>query len=106
MTRRQRPPKTRGSAVASSFARYLGEDASYDARAFFDRDDFVDGDIRELVYLPARPRDFQHVNLRPFSQTKLNPRVVRRHTAHPALGLLHVSCALGGQFERCSDSVT
>ncbi len=59
-----------------SFAGDLGKFAGHDSCAFFDRDDLIDGNIRQAVHLSAGPGDFQGIDFGAFAQAKLDSRVV------------------------------
>src|SRR5712691_2548928 len=69
----------------SSSALYLWKVARHKSGALLDGDDPVDWHIRQSIHLPARPSDFQRLDLGAFPQTKMNPGITRRHIAHAAL---------------------
>src|SRR6267143_2629281 len=89
----------------SSSARYLWKVARHNSCALLDGDDPVDRHIRQSTHMPARPSDFQRLDLGSFPQTKMNPRIIRRHIAHSALGLLNVCDSLGGQLQRRAEPI-
>jgi len=46
----------------------------HDSDTFFDGDDFIYLDIRQLIHLPAWPYDDEGVDLGVLAQTKMNAR--------------------------------
>src|ERR1700691_2934335 len=62
MKREEPRKRRRGKIIAcddyrDSSARHFGERMRDNARAFFDRDDLVDGHIGQFIHLPAGPCD-------------------------------------------------
>ena len=77
----------------------------HDSCAFFDRDDLIDGNIRQPIDLSAGPGDFERVDFSALSQAELDSRVAGRHITHAALGLFDVHEAFRGQLQRGADAV-
>src|ERR1700730_11597207 len=76
-----------------------------EAFSFLNRYNLVDGKSPDNLLRTARPGDFKRVHLGVRSQAKMDPRILRRAIAHPALGLVvahEVSC---GNLQRRPDSV-
>src|ERR1700722_9126028 len=71
----------------------------HDSRALFHRDDAVDRNTRKLVDLPARPSNFERIDLAAFAKPKLNARIIRRHVAHSTFNLFDVRDAFRCQLQ-------
>src|SRR5579859_84221 len=109
--KRDEPRKRlRGKFIAcddyrESSGQYFWERMGNNARAFFDRDDGIDGDVCQLIDLAAGPGDHQRLDLRPLAQAKMNARITGRHVAATTLGLLHVHKSFRSQFQYRADAV-
>src|SRR5260370_42223414 len=53
--------------------------------ALLDRNDLIDWNAAQAIYLPARPSDHERLNCRSLPQTKMNARIAGGHVAHAAL---------------------
>ncbi len=75
----------------SSSARYLWKVARHNSCALLDGDDPVDRHIRQSIHMPARPSDFQRLDLGalPTNQNEYRSSL-SPHIAHAALGLFDV----------------
>src|SRR5882757_8709931 len=96
--------RRRGNIIAcddyrDSSGRYFGERMGNHARAFFDRDDGIDGYVCQLIDLAAGPGDHQRLDLGSLAQAKMNARIGGRHIAATALGLLHMHKSFRSQSQ-------
>src|SRR5258708_4926654 len=96
-------------AEENSFADYLWRDfrklMRHNPRAFFDRDDFIDGHVGQLFHQSGGPGNFQRIDLGAFAQPEENAWIARRHIAHSALGLLDARNSFRRQLQRSADAV-
>src|ERR1700727_1566399 len=103
--KRDEPRKRlRGKIIAcddyrDSSGRHFGERMGNHARAFFDRDDGIDGYVCQLIDLAAGPGDYQRLDLGSLAQAKMNSRIAGRHIAASALGLLYMHEPFRSQFQ-------
>src|ERR1700726_3942692 len=86
--RRSRENGVEGNSFRGGLWREFRKGTRHNSRAFLHGDNFVDGHVGELLDLPARPGNFQRIDLGPLAQPEENARIACRHVAHAALGLL------------------